>query len=154
MLDTHFMMGFTRVAVAADPDLLVALAALMKGTGAEVVAAVTPAYAPVLTRSGLAAVKIGDLEDLELAARESGAELLIANSHGVAVAERLGLPIYRAGFPQFHWYGGFAKTWIGYRGGRQVLFDLANILTAAERGEVHPYRSVYGQKPEYQGRCA
>ncbi len=154
MLDTHFMMGFTRVAVAADPDLLVALAALMKGTGAEVVAAVTPAYAPVLTRSGLAAVKIGDLEDLELAARESGAEVLIANSHGVAVAERLGLPIYRAGFPQFHWYGGFAKTWIGYRGGRQVLFDLANILTAAERGEVHPYRSVYGQKPEYQGRCA
>ena len=154
MLDTHFMMGFTRVAVGADPDLLVALAALLNGTGAEVCAAVTTAYAPVLARSGLAAVKIGDLEDLESLARESAAELLICNSHGVATAERLGIPVYRAGFPQFHWFGGFAKTWTGYRGGRQVLFDLANILTASERGEVHAHRSIYGQKPEYGGRCA
>lgn len=154
MLDTHFMMGFTRVAVGADPDLLVALAALLKGTGAEVCAAVTTAYAPVLTRSGIATVKIGDLEDLEAMARETDAELLICNSHGVATAERLGIPVYRAGFPQFHWFGGFAKTWIGYRGGRQVLFDLANILTASERGEVRAHRSVYGQKPEYAGRCA
>ncbi|MGE4529516.1 MAG: nitrogenase iron-molybdenum cofactor biosynthesis protein NifN [Rhodospirillaceae bacterium] len=149
MLDTHFMMGFSRVAVAAEADLLVGLAALLHGTGAEVSAAVAPAYAPVLTRSGLAAVRIGDLEDLEIAARETAAEVLITNSHGVAVAERLGIPLFRAGFPQFHWFGGFAKAWIGYRGGRQALFDLANILTALERGDLHPYRSIYGQKPEY-----
>lgn len=148
MIDTHFMMGFTRVAVAAEADLLLALSALIKGTGAEVTAAVAPAYAPALARSGLATVRIGDLEDLERAARDTGAEVLIANSHGVAVAERLGIPLYRAGFPQFHWFGGSAKAWIGYRGGRQVLFDLANILTAEERGEVHPYRSVYARKPE------
>ncbi|MBN2751544.1 MAG: nitrogenase iron-molybdenum cofactor biosynthesis protein NifN [Rhodospirillaceae bacterium] len=153
MLDTHFMMGFTRVAIAADPDLLVALAALIKGTGAEVTTAVTPIYAPVLTRSGLSTVKIGDLEDLDIAARETEAEILITNSHGVAVADRLGIPLYRAGFPQFHWFGGFAKVWVGYRGGRQALFDLANILTAAERGEIHPYRSVYGQKPEYRAEA-
>lgn len=154
MVDTHFMTGFTRAAVAADPDLLVALTALLNGVGAEVAAAVTTVAAPVLARSALASVKIGDLEDLENLARQSGAEMLIANSHGVAAAERLGIPVYRAGFPQFHWFGGFAKTWIGYRGARQVLFDLANLLTAAERGEVHAYRSIYGQKPEYGGRRA
>ncbi len=154
MLDTHFQMGFTRVALGADPDLLVALSALLEGSGAEVCAAVATAYAPALSRSGLAAVKIGDLEDLETLARESGAEVLVCNSHGVAVAERLGIPVYRAGFPQFHWFGGFAKTWIGYRGARQVLFDLANLLAASGRGEVRPHRSVYGQKPEYAGRRA
>lgn len=154
MLDTHFMMGFTRVAVAADPDLLVALAALLSGVGAEVTAAVTTVAAPVLARSGLAEVAVGDLEDLERMARQSGAELLVCNAHGVALAERLGVPIYRAGFPQFHWFGGFAKEWIGYRGARQALFDLANLLTAAERGKVRPYRSVYAQKAESGGRRA
>lgn len=154
LVDTHFMLGFARIAVAADPDLLTALTALLSGSGAEVVAAVATVAAPVLERSGLATVKIGDLEDLERMARAGGAELMIANSHGVAVAERLGIPVYRAGFPQFHWFGGFAKAWIGYRGARQALFDLANLLAAAERGAVRPHRSVYGQKPEYAGRCA
>jgi nitrogenase molybdenum-iron protein NifN len=148
MVDTHFMMGFTRFAVAAEADLLTGLVALLRGTGAEVTAAVTPASAPALERCGLETVKIGDLEDLEHAARETGAEVLIANSHGDAVAQRLGIPLYRAGFPQFHWFGGSAKAWIGYRGGRQVLFDLANLLTALDRGEVAPYRSVYAQKSE------
>jgi len=149
LLDTHFMMGLTRIAIAADADLLVALAALVKGSGADVVAAVTTMATPVLQRSGLTAVKVGDLEDLELTAREMDAELLITNSHGVATAERLEIPVYRAGFPQFDWLGGFQKTWIGYGGARQVLFDLANILTEAERGKIAPYKSVYGQKLEY-----
>jgi nitrogenase molybdenum-iron protein NifN len=141
-------MGFTRVAVAAEADLLLALSALFKGAGAEVTAAVAPAHAPALARSGLATVRIGDLEDLEIAARQTGAEVLIANSHGVAVAERLGIPLYRAGFPQFHWFGGSVKAGTGYRGGRQARVDLANILTALDRGEVSPYRSVYARTPE------
>jgi len=150
MLDSHFMLGMTRVALAADPDLLVALTALLKSMGSEITTAVTTLNAPGLQRSGLDVVKIGDLEDLEVTARETGAELLITNSHGVATAERLGIPVYRAGFPQFDWFGGFQKTWVGYAGARQVLFDLANILTQAERGEITPYRSIYGQKLEYQ----
>lgn len=152
MLDTHFRLGFARVAVAADPDLLAALSALLTGCGAEVCAAVATVDAPVLARSGLATVQIGDLEDLERMARRSGAELLLTNSHGVALSERLGIPVCRVGFPQFHWFGGFARTWIGYGGARQALFDLANLL--AGRGEVLPYRSIYGRKPESAGRCA
>jgi len=92
MLDTHFMLGLSRIAIAADPDLLNGFSRLLAGMGAETVAAVTPANAPVLQRAACEAVKIGDLEDLRLLAVEHGAELLIGNSHAVESAARLGIP--------------------------------------------------------------
>ena len=100
--------------------------------------------------AALAEVKIGDLEDLETLARQHQAEILITNSHGVETSQRLGIPLLRAGFPQYDTLGGYQKTWIGYRGTRQTLFELANILLELEKGEIHPYRSIYAQKPEYR----
>lgn len=148
MLDCHFMLGLARFAVAADPDLLTAFSELLAGVGAETVAAVAPVNAPVLKQAAAATVKIGDLEDLEQLARTTGAEVLICNSHGAESATRLGIPMLRAGFPQYDTLGGYQKTWIGYRGSRQSLFELANILLSLEKGEIHPYRSIYSQKPE------
>jgi nitrogenase molybdenum-iron protein NifN len=150
MLDCHFMLGMSRIAIAADPDLLAAFSHLLAGVGAETVAAVSPVNAPVLGEVAAESVKIGDLEDLEQIARENRAELLIANSHGVESAMRLDIPLLRAGFPQYDILGGYQKTWAGYRGSRQTLFDLANIMLTLEKGELHPYRSIYGQKPEYR----
>ncbi len=146
MLDTHFMIGLARVAVAADPDLLGAYTTLLAGMGAEVVAAVTSARAHSLEELPLTQVKIGDLEDLERLAREQDAELVIGNSHAAPSAERLGLPLLRAGFPLYDLIGGYQRAWIGYRGTRQALFDLANLLLKSERHEIHPYRSIYAQK--------
>jgi nitrogenase molybdenum-iron protein NifN len=143
MLDTHFMIGQARIAIAADPDLLHAFAQLLTGMGAEIVAAVAPARAPVLADVRTPAVKIGDLEDLEIAACENGAEMVIGNSHALASAERLGLPLLRIGFPQYDVLGGYQKTWIGYRGTRQALFELANMLSGHERHAIEPYSSVY-----------
>ena len=42
MLDTHFMIGQARVAIAADPDMLLGFERLLTTMGAEVVAAVVP----------------------------------------------------------------------------------------------------------------
>ena len=150
MLDSHFMLGMARFAVAGDPDLLHGFTELLQGVGAETVAAVSPINAPVLKLARTDTVKIGDLEDLERLAMANGAEVLVTNSHGVESAGRLGIPLLRAGFPQYDILGGYQKTWIGYRGTRQVLFDMANILLGLEKGEIHPYRSIYGQKPEYR----
>lgn len=147
MLDTHFMLGLRRVAVAADPDHLLALTALLDGMGAEVVAAVAPMRTQHLTAAASpASVQIGDLEDLERISREKGAEVLIGNSHLAESAHRLNLPLLRAGFPQYDLLGGYHRTWIGYQGTRQILFDLANLLMA-EHGqhEMRPYRSIYAQ---------
>ena len=149
MLDTHFMMGMTRYGIAADPDLLFALSDFVKSMGGETVAAVAPANAKVLEKVHIAEVKIGDLEELELQSRAGDAELILSNSHAAHTAERLGLPLLRAGFPQYDTLGGYQQVWIGYKGSRRVLFDIANILLSLERGEIHPYRSIYAQKPEY-----
>jgi len=94
-------------------------------------------------------VKIGDLEDLELLSKDQNLDLILSNSHAVDTAARLGVPILRAGFPQWDLVGGYQKTWVGYRGSRQVLFDLANLQLTNHKGEVTPYKSIYGQKPEY-----
>ena len=150
MLDTHFMIGLARVAIAADPDVLNAYSRLLVGMGAEIVAAVAPTRAPVLNNTPAATIKIGDLEDLELLARESKAELVIGNSHAVESARRLALPLMRAGFPQYDLIGGYQRTWVGYAGTQQALFDLANMLLSDNRHEVQPYHSIYAQKPEYR----
>ena len=149
MLDTHFMLGLSRFAIAADPDLLFALSDFLGGMGAETVAAVAPANARILKSIACDEVKIGDLEELEKQAKENGAEMIISNSHAVHTAERLGLPILRAGFPQYDSLGGYQQVWVGYHGTRRVMFDIANILLSLERGEIEPYRSIYAQKPEY-----
>jgi nitrogenase molybdenum-iron protein NifN len=149
MLDTHFMIGMSRMAVAADPDLLNSFSHLFAGMGAEVVAAVAPSNAPALKTVAAETVKLGDLEELEKLARHNCAEVIVSNSHAVESAERLGIPLLRAGFPQYDMLGGYQKVWVGYQGTRQTLFDLANILLTLERGEIHPYHSIYAQKPEY-----
>lgn len=148
MVDTHFMLGFLRVAIAADPDQINAFAHLVREMGGETVAAVAAGDGPALASLPVASVKIGDLEDLELLARETKAELIIGNSHAVQAAERLRLPILRCGFPLYDWVGAYQKSYIGYAGARQLLFDISNLaLSNHHAHEVQVYRSIYGQKP-------
>lgn len=146
MLDTHFMLGDARVAIAADADLLLGFDALLRGMGARTVAALVPARAASLAASPLSCIQIGDLEDLEHAARQGDAQLILGNSHALACAQRLGLPLLRMGFPQYDLLGGFQRCWSGYRGSSQALFDIANLLVERHQG-IAPYRSIYAQKP-------
>ena len=147
MVDCHFTIGQTRVAIAGEPDELLAMTVFLHGMGAKVVAAVTSARGPAIEKLPLGEVKIGDLEDLEKMSREAGAELLFGNSHLAASAERLGLPLQRMGFPQYDLLGGYQRVWVGYRGSRQAIFDLANLLMANHHHhEIKPYRSALAQK--------
>jgi len=147
MLDCHFQLGMARIAIAADADLLVAFSELLASLGAETVAAVASTNAPALHAVVTDRVKIGDLEDLEQLAGAQRAELVIGNSHAADSAERLGLPLLRAGFPLYDLIGGYQRSWIGYRGTRQTIFDLANLIREGGRGEIHPYRSRLKQWP-------
>ena len=142
MVDSHFMIGFARVALAADPDLLGQQVRFLTGMGAEVVAAVSPHKHESLAGLPIARVIVGDLEDMEKAARAGDAQFVMANSHAAETANRLGLPLMRAGFPQYDHVGGYARTWVGYRGTRQALFDLANLILSHHH-ELEPYRSIY-----------
>ncbi len=142
MVDCHFMIGFARIGLAADPDLLGMQARFLSGMGADIVAAVSPHKHESLVGLPIAQVIVGDLEDLEKQARAGQAQLIVANSHAAETAHRLGLPLLRSGFPQYDHVGGYARTWVGYRGTRQALFDLANIIVS-QHHELEPYRSIY-----------
>ncbi len=142
MVDSHFMIGFARVALAADPDLLGMQARFLTGMGAEIVSAVSPHKHDSLLGLPIPKVIVGDLEDMEKEARANAAQLVMANSHAAETARRLGLPLLRAGFPQYDLVGGYARTWVGYRGTRQALFDLANLMLG-QHHELEPYRSIY-----------
>lgn len=150
MVDTHFMTGFARVALALDPDLLFAWGDFLHGVGGEIVAAVSPVRAAVLEGLLCDAVQVGDLEDLERAAAAGGAQLVVASSHAAQSAERLGVPLLRAGFPQYDRAGGHARAWIGYRGARQALFDVANLFLERHH-DIPAYRSRYRAEPSPAG---
>lgn len=149
MLDCHFMLGFSKFAIAADPDLLYSFSELVSSVGGSVVVAVTPTKAEILKSVVADSVKIGDLEDMEKLAVGKNVDMVLGNSHAVASAERMSVPILRMGFPQYDLIGGYQRTWIGYQGVKNTLFDLANTMASLEKGEIEPYESVYAQKLEY-----
>lgn len=130
MLDTHFYFGRKKVAIALEPDLLWSTAQFLESMGCEIQAAVTTTKSPLLEQLAIDSVTIGDLEDFEQLA--VGADLLITNSHGKAVSKRLGIPLYRQGFPIFDRLGNGQFSKVGYQGTTQLLFNIGNLLLEVE----------------------
>ncbi|AYH43402.1 nitrogenase iron-molybdenum cofactor biosynthesis protein NifN [Azoarcus sp. DN11] len=132
MLDGHFYFGGKRIAVAGEADLLHTLVSFFTEMGAEVPVAVAPTETPILPQLPCATVRIGDLDDFEHAAAavEEGCDLLVTHSHGRQAAQRLGLPLYRAGIPSFDRLGATHQVSVGYRGTRNLIFEVANVFIA------------------------
>jgi nitrogenase molybdenum-iron protein NifN len=128
MLDGHFQFGGKRIAIGAEPDLLWATASFLAEMGSEIAAAVTTTASPVLERLAIDEVLIGDLEDLET--RAVDCDLLITHSHGRQAAERLDIPFYRQGLPTFDRLGAAHQVSIGYRGTRNLVFEIGNLFIA------------------------
>jgi nitrogenase molybdenum-iron protein NifN len=128
MLDGHFFFGGKKIAIGAEPDLLWNIGGLLADMGCEIAAAVTTTASPLLERLPTQEVLIGDLEDLETRAR--GCDLLITHSHGRQVAERLGIPLLRFGLPMFDRLGAAHRVSVGYRGSRDLIFEIGNVFLA------------------------
>ncbi|MGI9211419.1 MAG: nitrogenase iron-molybdenum cofactor biosynthesis protein NifN [Methylococcaceae bacterium] len=128
MLDGHFHFGGKKVALGAEPDLLWSLGQWFTEMGAVVTAAVTTTHSPLLERMPTDEVLIGDLEDLEQ--RAAGCDVLVTHSHGRQAAARLNIPFYRVGIPQFDRLGAAHQTLVGYRGTRNLIFEMANMMLA------------------------
>jgi nitrogenase molybdenum-iron protein NifN len=129
MLDGHFHFGGKNVAIGAEPDLLWSIANFLTEMGCHVTAAVTSTASPMLEFVPADEVLIGDLEDLEQ--RASSADLLVTHSHGRQAAERLDIPFYRLGLPTFDRLGAGHLVSVGYRGTRNMIFEIGNLLMAA-----------------------
>jgi len=138
MLDAHFHIGGRKLAIGAEPDLLFELSGVLQEMGADVMVAVTTTQSPVLERVKTAEVLIGDLEDLEIRAKARDCDLLITHSHGRQAAQRLNIPFYRAGFPMFDRLGAGHQLCVGYRGTRDLIFDIANLIIADHEANRQP----------------
>jgi nitrogenase molybdenum-iron protein NifN len=128
MLDGHFFFGGKKIAIGAEPDLLWGIGSWLAEMGAEITAAVTTTESPLLERLPAEEVVIGDLEDLEL--RAAGCDLLITHAHDRQVAERLELPFVRMGLPTFDRLGAAHRVTVGYRGTRDLIFEIGNVFLA------------------------
>lgn len=126
MLDGHFYFGGKRVAIAAEPDLLFAISHWLHEMGCIILAAVTTVESPVLETIPVDEVLVGDLEDLET--RSAEADLIVTHSHGRQAAERLCLPLFRIGIPIFDRLGAGQQVTIGYRGTRNLIFEVGNLF--------------------------
>lgn len=150
MLDGHFSFGNKKIAIGAEPDLLYAVSAWLSEMGCKIEAAVTSTQSPILEKVPAAKVLVGDLEDLEHGA--AACDLIVTHSHGRQMSERLGVPLFRYGFPTFDRLGAAYKLSVGYRGTRTLIFEIGNIFMA-ENHEPHPdmWRNPQGEGASYGG---
>ncbi|WP_454720231.1 MULTISPECIES: nitrogenase iron-molybdenum cofactor biosynthesis protein NifN [Cupriavidus] len=126
MLDGHFYTGGVKVAIGAEPDLLLALGGLLHEMGAELRCCVSTTQSAAHALLPAEQVVLGDLEDMERAAADC--DLLITHSHGRQMAARLGKPLLRAGFPLFDRIGNAHRRHVGYRGSMNLIFEIANLM--------------------------
>jgi nitrogenase molybdenum-iron protein NifN len=128
MLDGHFFFGGKKIAIGAEPDLMWAISNLLAEMGCDISAAVTTTHSPLLEKLPVEEVLIGDLEDLERLAQDC--DLLITHSHGRQMAERLDIPFLRMGMPLFDRLGAAHRLSVGYRGTRDLVFEIGNMFMA------------------------
>ena len=126
MLDGHFYTGGIRVALGAEPDLLLAIGGLLHEMGAELTCCVSTTASPAHALLPARQVLLGDLEDMERGAAHC--DLLITHSHGRQMAERLNKPLMRIGFPVFDRVGNAHRCQVGYRGTMHLIFEVANLM--------------------------
>lgn len=148
MLDAHFYFSNKRISLALEPDLLYQTAWWLTEMGAKIHTAVTTTEGiePKVKNKSLEKlpteqVIVGDLEDLELLSAD--ADLLITNSHGATVADKLGKPLVRLGYPFFDRLGAGQQCTVGYRGSKQLLFEIGNIfLEKEEKATANKWREL------------
>lgn len=126
MLDGHFYTGGIKVALGAEPDLLLALGCLLHEMGAQLSCCISTTASPSHALLPAERVVLGDLEDMERAA--AGCDLLVTHSHGRQMAERLNKPLMRVGFPVFDRVGNSHRCQVGYRGTMNLIFEIANLM--------------------------
>ena len=149
MLDGHFYTGGVKIAIAAEPDLLLAVGGLLHEMGAELICCVSTTKSDAHALLPAAQVILGDLEDLEQGAADC--DLLITHSHGRQAAQRLQKPFLRIGFPVFDRIGNAHRCQVGSRGTMNLIFEIANLML---ENITHHHPDDWPLSPEAQSVAA
>ncbi|BCR06540.1 nitrogenase molybdenum-cofactor biosynthesis protein NifN [Desulfuromonas versatilis] len=135
MLDSHFSLGQTRFAVAAEPDQLAGVCASLREAGGRVRLAIATVDSPQLVKIPAEKVLVGDLEDAENL--QDDYDLIVGNFHAEALAHRFHKGLVVRGFPNWEQIGNQLKNDVLYEGGAYFLFEAANVAEAMRAATHH-----------------
>jgi nitrogenase molybdenum-cofactor synthesis protein NifE len=132
MVDSHYQFGRKKIALALEGDLLKTMTPFLHSMGCDIQLAISASRVIGLGELPCGNVLVGDLEDLEEQA--GGVDLLVANSNGRQAAAALNITNHlRAGYPVFDRIGAHQRTWVGYRGSMQLIFEVGNLFMASAK---------------------
>lgn len=91
-----------------------------------------------------------DFQTIEEKARELGVNILIGNSDGRRIAEKLGVDLVRRSFPIHDRVGGQRLRTLGYEGALTYLEDIANVMLAKKETSFREelYHKYYKEEVE------
>lgn len=150
MVDAHKYNGEARAAVFGEPDFVYSTVRLCAENGILPVIAATGSKCPSLREKLRDEIKEvadryfctdyeilddTDFKTIEEKAGELSVNVLIGNSDGRRISEKLGIELVRRSFPVHDRVGGQRLRTVGYRGALTFLDDIANVILAGkERG--------------------
>ena len=137
LLDTHFVIGSSKVIIALEPDQALSVANTIIEAGANIKAIVTTHRNDLLDEIECEHLMVGDFEDVESFLQDG--DLVISNFH----AERLAIKHKKAllvrGYPDFEGLGNQLKNDVLYEGSSYLLFELANLINHHKLGVSHEH---------------
>ena len=129
MLDGHFHFGGRSSRSAPSRICCSTCRSLLHGDGSEGERGGDDDPSPVLERCDRGGADRRPRRSGE-PRKAAGCDLLITHSHGRQAAERLKIPFFRAGFPMFDRLGAGHQLSVGYRGTRDLIFEIGNLFIA------------------------
>lgn len=150
MIDAHKYTGEVRAAIYGEPDFVYSMVRMCSENGIMPLITATGTRCSGLKEAITMEIKKTadayfvdefkilddvDFKTIEDYAREMGVNLLLGNSDGRRMAEKLGVELVRRGFPIHDRLGGQRLRLLGYEGALTVLDDISNaILSEKENG--------------------
>jgi nitrogenase molybdenum-iron protein NifN len=124
LLDTHFVLGKTKVIIADEPDSAYAISRALMEAGCKTRAFIS--QKSDILGSFACRVDVGDFEDLEDEADK--ADLLISNFHIERIAHKHKKAYLIRGFPNYEQTGAALRNNILYEGSCTFLNECANLM--------------------------
>jgi nitrogenase molybdenum-iron protein NifN len=140
-VDAHKHVFGKRAIVYGEPDLVVGLVSLLEEIGMVPVLCATGSQSCHLAEQ-VAAIADGpgpeamvlegaDFLEVEQAAGNLGADVILGSSKGYSLARKLGIPLIRVGFPIHDRIDGPRLLHVGYDGAQQLFDRITNALVGA-----------------------
>ena len=136
MIDSHKYNGEGKAVIFGDPELVYAVTGLCAENGIQPLLACTGSKNKQM-KTLIESLDIPDmpivLDDTDFETIQDKAaflkpNILIGNSDGKVLSEKLGIPLVRAGYPIHDRVGGQRLVYTGYNGTMRMLDDIANTL--------------------------